>query len=65
MPEPPAGRNKRHRGAGLRCLSGDLGLHRSIAELYEIACELKQQAEIRANSERVARVREEWRHNLF
>jgi hypothetical protein len=32
----------------------------SIAELYEIACELKHQAEIRANSEWIAKVREDW-----
>jgi len=34
----------------------------SIAELYEIACELKHQAEIRANSEWIAKVREDWEH---
>jgi hypothetical protein len=32
----------------------------SIAELYEIACELKYQAEIKANSEWLAKVRAEW-----
>ena len=35
----------------------------SIAELYEIACELKHQAEIRANSEWIAKVREDWKQS--
>jgi len=33
----------------------------SIAELYDIVCELKHQAQIKANSEWVAKVREEWK----
>jgi hypothetical protein len=33
----------------------------SIAELYEIAYELKHQAQIKANSEWVEKVREEWK----
>ena len=33
----------------------------SIAELHEIACELKLQAETKANSEWIAKVREEWK----
>ena len=33
----------------------------SIAELCEIACELKHQAEIKANSEWVGKVREEYK----
>jgi hypothetical protein len=32
----------------------------SIAELYEIACELQHQAQIKANSEWTAKMREEW-----
>jgi len=32
----------------------------SIAELYDIACELQHQAEIKANSEWITRMREEW-----
>jgi hypothetical protein len=34
----------------------------SIAELYEIACELRHHAETRANSEWIAKVREDWEH---
>jgi hypothetical protein len=32
----------------------------SIAELYEIACELQHQAQIRANSQWIMKMREEW-----
>lgn len=32
----------------------------SIAELYEIACELQHQAQIAANSEWIARMRNDW-----
>ena len=32
----------------------------SIAELHDIACELQHQAQIEANSEWIAKVREEW-----
>jgi hypothetical protein len=32
----------------------------SIAELYEIACELQHQAQIRANSDWIAKVRRDW-----
>ena len=35
----------------------------SIAELYEIAYEVKLQAQIRANSEWLAKMREEWERN--
>ena len=34
----------------------------SIAELYEIACELRHHAETRANSDWIAKVREDWEH---
>ena len=32
----------------------------SIAELHDIACELQHQAQIKANSEWITRMREEW-----
>jgi hypothetical protein len=32
----------------------------SIAELYDIACELQHQAQITANSEWIARMRDDW-----
>jgi hypothetical protein len=32
----------------------------SLAELYEIACELQHQAQIRANSDWIAKVRLDW-----
>jgi hypothetical protein len=33
----------------------------SIAELYDIACEMQHQAQIKANSEWVAKVGEDWK----
>ncbi len=35
----------------------------SIAELYDIACELRHQAEIDANSEWIAKMRGDWNRN--
>ena len=35
----------------------------SIAELYDIACELQHQAQIRANSDWIAEVRRDWDRN--
>jgi hypothetical protein len=35
----------------------------SIAELYDIACELQHQAQIRANSDWIAKVRRDWDRN--
>jgi restriction endonuclease len=35
----------------------------SIAELYDIACELRHQAEIKVNSEWISKMREEWNHH--
>jgi hypothetical protein len=35
----------------------------SIAELYDISCELRHQAETRANSEWLAKVREIWKQS--
>ncbi len=32
----------------------------SIAELYEVACELQHQAQIKANSEWITKMRENW-----
>ena len=35
----------------------------SIAELYDVACELQHQAQIRANSQWIAKVRRDWDYN--
>ncbi len=35
----------------------------SISELYEIACELQQKAQIRTNSEWLAKLRHDWQRN--
>jgi len=35
----------------------------SIAELYDIACELQHQAQITANSEWIANIRDDWSRN--
>ncbi len=35
----------------------------SIAELHDIACELQHQAQIKANSEWIAKMRKEWNSN--
>jgi hypothetical protein len=35
----------------------------SIAELHDIACELQHQAQIKANSEWISRVRQEWQQD--
>jgi hypothetical protein len=35
----------------------------SIAELYDIVCELQHQAQIKANSDWIARIGEDWKRN--
>ncbi len=35
----------------------------SIAELHDIACELKHQAQIKANSEWISNMHVDWQHN--